>query len=257
VALAMAGCSSSKKDPPVQGADPLEPDGTLEMDSAPPAGMDFGVGDSEGAPEGEGTSCLGESREAERLGLDIFIMLDSSGSMLDPLPGQNIVAAPTTKWDAVRASLETFVQAPETAEIGVGLQYFPQLEPDVPFTCDENDQCGATAGPCSNSMCVVSDSVDDDPTDTFAPLSFTRIPLDGPRFCFDDAGCTGPGERCRTILGECVLPPGVFVDVPAGSFLNMNPDPRGPFGRRCVRFSRIVPVCREPAATRSAFARIC
>lgn len=227
VALVIAGCSSSEKAPPAQGAGPLEPGETMDMEPVPPAGMDFGVGDSEGAREGEGASCLGESREAERRGLDIFIMLDISGSMLDPLPGQNILAAPTTKWDAVRASLETFVQAPETADIGVGLQYFPQLEPGVPFSCEQNDQCGAVAGPCSNSMCVVSDSVDDDPTDAFAPLSFTRIPLDGPRFCFDDSGCTGAGETCRTILGECVVPPGVFADVPQGSFLNMNPDPAG------------------------------
>jgi len=148
----MAGCSSSKKDPPAQDGAPLEPDGTLEMERAPSAGMDFGVGDSEGAPEGEGASCLGEARQAERVGLDIFIMLDISGSMLDPLPQQEILSAPTTKWDAVRASLETFVQAPEMAEIGVGVQYFPQLEPDVPFSCDASDQCGAIAGPCSNSM---------------------------------------------------------------------------------------------------------
>ncbi len=155
-------------------------------------------------------------------------MLDISGSMLDVLPQQSTLTAPTTKWDAVRASLESFVQAPETADIGVGLQYFPQLEPGVPFSCDSNAQCGAAAGPCSNSMCVVSDSIDDDPNDTVPPLTFTRMPLDGPRFCFDDAGCTGPGESCRTILGECVVPPGLFVDLPAGTFLNMNPDPAGP-----------------------------
>jgi hypothetical protein len=141
---------------------------------------------------------------------------------------------PTTKWDAVRQSLEAFVQAPETADIGIGLQYFPLLEAGVPFSCNATDECGAVAGPCSNSVCAVAESIDD-PTGQTPPLTFTRLTADGPRYCFDGTDCPGPGETCRTILGECVLPAGVFLDVPLGSFVNMNPDPTGPI---------VSPVCQ-------------
>jgi hypothetical protein len=191
-------------------------------------GMDFGELDP-GSSEGlaGGAACLGETRETEQIGLDLFIMLDTSGSMLDPLPGQAPGELSATKWDSVRGALAEFVQSAETAEIGIGLQYFPQIEAGVPFTCDANDQCG-TAGPCSNSLCVIAVSQDDDPDDLNPPVTFLRITDGGPKPCFGDADCTGANEACRTILGECVIPPFLFVQVPDGSFLNMNPDPAGP-----------------------------
>jgi hypothetical protein len=148
--------------------------------------------------------------------------------MLDPLPGQAAPGEIATKWDAVRGSLEAFVQSGEAAEIGIGVQYFPQVEPDVPLACATNDQCGAVAGPCSNSLCVIDVSRDDNPNDLVPPLTFTRITDDGPRPCFDEADCTGPGEACRTILGECVVPAGLLASAPDGALLDMNLDPAGP-----------------------------
>jgi hypothetical protein len=147
--------------------------------------------------------------------------------MLDPLPGQAAAGVAPTKWDSVRSALGSFVQSEDTADIGVGLQYFPQIEAGVPFTCETNDQCG-TAGPCSNSLCVIGISQDLDPADADPPLTFLRIADGGPTPCFADADCNGPNETCRTLLGECVIPPFLFLDVPDGSFLNMNPDPAGP-----------------------------
>jgi hypothetical protein len=165
---------------PTQSIDPLLPEGMASGGE----GVNFGELDTESSnggssAEGVGPTCLGETREAEQVGLDIFIMLDTSASMLDPLPGQAAGAAFATKWDAVRSSLEAFVQSAEAAEIGIGLQYFPQMVPDVPFTCVSSDQCGAIAGPCSNSLCVVEDSRDDDPDDLAPPLTFIRITDDG------------------------------------------------------------------------------
>ena len=79
--------------------------------------------------------------QAVALGLDIYVMLDSSLSMDELLP---LAAASgnQTKWDAVQEALRAFIAAPATVEIGVGLQYFPQVAPDVPFSCGDNDDCG-------------------------------------------------------------------------------------------------------------------
>jgi hypothetical protein len=244
--LALAGCSSDDRAPAPGGLAPADgaPSGperppSQSIDSLLPGapgtpgtdggGFNFGELDEGSSPDGLGgaASCLGETREAEQVGLDIFIMLDTSASMLDPLPAL-ATGVLETKWDAVRASLETFVQSFEAAEIGIGLQYFPQVESDAPTVCDTSDQCGPVAGPCSNSLCVIEGSTDDDPDDFFPPLTFIRITDDGPRPCFDEADCGGPGETCRTILGECVAPPGLLAAAPDGTFLNMNPDPAGP-----------------------------
>lgn len=233
IGLLVLRCSSdSGKDVPAPEVPGVGSDVPTPGD-APGESMDFGELDPGTDDELAGESCLGETRATEQIGLDLFIMLDTSGSMLDVLPGE--AGGGATKWDSVRGALEAFVQSPDTAEIGIGLQYFPQIEADVPFSCDTNDQCGAF-GPCSNSLCVVAVSQDDDPNDLNPPISFLRVTDDGPKPCLDAADCPGPNETCQTITGECVIPPFLFADVPNGSFLNMNPDPNGPLES---------PVCTE------------
>ncbi len=62
--------------------------------------------------------CAGTATKAQQLPLDIYIMLDQSGSMLDTVAGGG------TKWDAVTAALKTFLQQPGLGGISVGIQYF-------------------------------------------------------------------------------------------------------------------------------------
>jgi hypothetical protein len=176
-----------------------------------------GVGD-------QGTQCLGETHQAERIGLDMFVMLDISGSMLDVLPTVNFLATPTTKWDAVRESLKSFVRAPETADIGVGLQYFPQGNTGVPLTCATNDECNG-GGPCTNSICVVDGQVDVGNGDP--PVTFIRTGATD-EFCSADADCTGAGESCRTIIGACIYPDGALAGIDGGRFVNVELDPQAP-----------------------------
>jgi hypothetical protein len=178
-------------------------------------------GGGAGAPQGP--QCLGETREAEAIGLDMYVMLDISGSMLDQLPQESLLQAPATKWDAVRRSLESFVQAPETADIGIGLQYFPQVREGVPFSCTTNAECGG-GGPCTNSVCVVDASLNVG-GDNVPAFQFVRAAGNTPRFCIDDADCPGNGESCRTMVGECVIPAGLSDANPDGAFLNVSADP--------------------------------
>jgi len=86
--------------------------------------------------------CVGEFYEGESLPLDIYIMFDQSGSMLNDVGGM-------TRLQAVQEATRQFLRDPETANIGVGIGYFgfqpigetsceeaPYSSPDVPVSVD-------------------------------------------------------------------------------------------------------------------------
>jgi hypothetical protein len=89
----------------------------------------------------EPAACATQSATAETLPLDLYVMMDSSSSMTDA------TAAGPTKWEAVQAAMVSFLDDQASAGIGVGLQYFPQVQPNVMATCEKNTDCG-TFGPC-------------------------------------------------------------------------------------------------------------
>jgi hypothetical protein len=73
--------------------------------------------------------CSGELYQGETIPLDVYIMFDQSGSMLNPEQGG------VTRMDAVRAALDQFVHDPKSAGIGVGIGYFGNL-PIGQTSCD-------------------------------------------------------------------------------------------------------------------------
>lgn len=204
--LAVFGAYSCGDEPQVRvSVAPAPPNSGFLVDPVPAVG---------GGPAVDPAQCLQETREAQALGLDIYVMLDSSLSMDELLPAQTSGAgAGETKWDAVRGALAAFIEAPETASIGVGLQYFPQVAPGVPFSCSRNDDCGATGGACSNSRCVSAGRGQLPNGDSVSLLSEASDTA-----CLDDTECTGAGQSCRSILGQCVYAPGE-LDFPDGSLL--------------------------------------
>jgi hypothetical protein len=131
------------------------------------------------APLGD-AACATHTQKAERLPLDLYVMLDSSDSMTD------LTANLQTKWDAVTAALTAFVRDPSSAGLGVGLQYFPITKPGAPVVCTTNAMCGAN-GPCDTKVCTNSNRVE---------------------FCQADAEC-GAGGTCAQI-GLCSLTPDYF-----------------------------------------------
>jgi hypothetical protein len=65
--------------------------------------------------------------------LDLYVMLDQSGSMTDPVSGGG------DKWSAVTSALSSFVAQPGLTGISMGLQYFG-LEPDgIDDSCTASD----------------------------------------------------------------------------------------------------------------------
>lgn len=67
--------------------------------------------------------CAGTSAEAVPVQLSMYVMLDKSGSMLDPVAGSG------TRWEVVKSALNQFFASSEAAGIQVALNFFPLQTP--------------------------------------------------------------------------------------------------------------------------------
>jgi hypothetical protein len=155
--------------------------------------------------------CAGETQRAERVQVDMYVMLDRSGSMLE-LTG----VGGTTKWDAVRAALTEFVSDPESEGLGVGLQYFPLGAEGIPEQCLNDTDCGVAGGPCTAKACLpprvgnapfATCLVDADcPPNSPGCAPFGECSGDATLACFNfGAGGCGPDGDCNQLAGECLF----------------------------------------------------
>jgi hypothetical protein len=74
------------------------------------------------------------------LPFDMYVIYDQSGSMNDDTPQG-------TRWDAIKAALTGFVNDTGMDGSGVGIGYFPFVDPAAPPVCFVDADCGAF-GPC-------------------------------------------------------------------------------------------------------------
>ncbi|WP_437630330.1 VWA domain-containing protein [Sorangium sp. So ce854] len=182
------------------------------------------AGPSSGSGEGAGgdMSCAGETSTAELVPLDLYIMLDASGSM------DERISTSVSKWEAVTEALEAFFTDPQSAGIGVGLQYFPLRDPDVPATCTENSQCGAN-GPCAMGVCrrtrptaFCSSNADCPSGDTCLDLG--RCSVSGVLCAPPGGTCPSGGGTCRPVTeSECANPYSCNPDVYAAPAVAITP----------------------------------
>jgi len=84
--------------------------------SGPTLVFDSGTGTGGADSAGGAESCASDAQQAMTLPLAMYILLDQSGSM----------TIDANRWDPVSGALKAFVADPSLAEVGVGLQYFPQ-----------------------------------------------------------------------------------------------------------------------------------
>jgi hypothetical protein len=144
----------------------------------------------------DGGACAAETAKGEQVPLDLYIMLDSSGSMLDT------TASGPSKWDAVKQAIAGFVAAPGSAGLGVGLQFFPLNKQGVPDVCSNDNQCGAGA-PCLLKTCLGGGTIQ--PCTNNSQCGFLGT-------CADLGGCTlDPSIVCAPVgstacgaAGQCV-----------------------------------------------------
>jgi hypothetical protein len=126
-----------------------------------------------------GPTCAGETSKAELIPLDIYLMLDSSGSMSDKTGPNN---TGPTKWEAVTQALGTFFTDPQSSGLGVGLQHFPLVAAGVPASCTADAQCPGATGPCLLKTCAGVGSI---------------VP------CSHNSDCVQFGSNQCVALGQC------------------------------------------------------
>jgi hypothetical protein len=123
--------------------------GTQSTNTSTSTGEEI-VGGTFSASVGAGgaDSCGGQATTAEPIPLDIYLMLDSSGSMNDK------TGSGVSKWDAVTQALSAFFGDTSSAGLGVGLQHFPLAVAGLPATCTANADCPGTSSPCFLNVCT-------------------------------------------------------------------------------------------------------
>jgi hypothetical protein len=113
-----AGCGRAGRATGPSGFGEGEGDGTSSGDDgfeAPPSdGFGEGVGAPNLCPTSADEACATTSQQAVTAPVDIFIMLDTSASMLA-----------NGKWQAVTGALQSFFKDARAFGLGVGIQYFP------------------------------------------------------------------------------------------------------------------------------------
>ena len=82
-----------------------------------PPDLDVGRGGSNVA-QGGSAVCNAQVREGQRVPVDMYFLVDSSGSMGEPVTGG-------TKWAVVSSALVAFLNDPRNNGTGVGIGYFP------------------------------------------------------------------------------------------------------------------------------------
>lgn len=197
--LSLPGCSSDDHPPPAPGAGSGAPGagGNATGSGGATVVVVGGTTGNQGSGGGLSGACVGEVTTGEPVPLDMFIMLDLSGSMLDS------TASGQQKWEAVRSAVVAFLEDDRSAGLGVGIQYFPLQKPGTPETCSNDAQCG-DSGPCLTQICWGEDAI---------------IPCETNDDCgglLSDGECVTFGECendrtwvCRPIGGTCGVDQGV------------------------------------------------
>ncbi|MBS2027696.1 MAG: VWA domain-containing protein [Deltaproteobacteria bacterium] len=138
-----------------------------------------------GTTTGTTGACSSSSVTPTQAPVDIYLMLDQSGSMSDQ------TANGTTKWEAVTSGLQTFLQQQSSQGISLGLQFFalPAASSSCPSVCNTTtdvNNCEAGGGFCfgngdacsgcgGGDSCTASDYAT--PAVEIAPLPGNATPI--------------------------------------------------------------------------------
>lgn len=162
-------------------------------------------GSSGSSGTGDGTTCGSEDHAGMGVPLDLYVMLDRSSSMLDAVNG-------TSKWDAITKALATFFSDPASSGIGIGLQFFPYADPNIPATCSTSADCGAN-NLCLKNFCQNAGpgfAICDTNADCVLPTTSGRTQNLGPctplTYCWSSQGSTlcHDDSDCNNVRGDCV-----------------------------------------------------
>lgn len=92
----------------------------------------------------DGDTCLTASAAAEPFPLDMYVMMDQSGSM--GMPVNLMQPLGPTQWTAVRDAFVGFLNDTTHTGMSMGIQYFPlPIEPWDPLKCGSSSDCSGGA----------------------------------------------------------------------------------------------------------------
>ena len=144
-------------------------------------------GDASGG-EGGSAVCDAQVREGQRVPVDMYFLVDSSGSMRDSVSGGS-------KWDVVSSALIGFLEDPRSADTGVGIGYFP-----VDTTSCSQGQSGCFCIPFIN-LCFATEGGACDVSDYSTPAVQLALPAQTAAVVSDiNAHQTGGGTPTRPAL---------------------------------------------------------
>ncbi|MET0793063.1 MAG: vWA domain-containing protein [Polyangiaceae bacterium] len=122
-------------------------------------------------PVGPGSECATSAADGEPVPVDLYFMVDTTGSMNCPVPQQGECngdpGPPKTgdsRWTVVSAALKTFVADPANQDLGVGINFFPSK--------DDKKICQANA--------YATPLVEIGPLSTTGPALTTNINMQSP-----------------------------------------------------------------------------
>jgi hypothetical protein len=132
---------------------------------------------SDGTTTGVGGGCATTTQQAQKIPLDMYIMLDQSGSM------DSSVGAGMTRWTAVTGALTQFLQQSNAAGLGVGVQFFGLGAPGAfndsctasdyanPLSTDANGLAGVEIGTLPGNAAALIASIGAHTPNTLTPTS--------------------------------------------------------------------------------------
>jgi hypothetical protein len=92
--------------------------GSSGAGDAIPPDLNLDQGGSSNLGQGGGAVCNAQVRDGQRVPIDMYFLVDSSGSMSEPVLGGS-------KWDVVSSALVSFLNDPRNNSTGIGIGYFP------------------------------------------------------------------------------------------------------------------------------------
>jgi Mg-chelatase subunit ChlD len=178
-------------------------------------------------PAADAATCAAETIKAQRLPLDVYLLMDASSSMI-----LSVGLPARSKWQKARDAVVAFVSDPRSAGLEVGLGMFPMV-PD--FSCQTESDCarffageviprgvcapGINSGACVDASGMIGNTL---------PVCTPWITASGcdPGLhcavygkCSDGTFCTNLGQRCPRgdAANVCQPPPTVCIDPTGGA----------------------------------------
>jgi hypothetical protein len=195
----VSGCASpevtSPTSPPPGGTSPpgARPNPTPGAPSNPAGGggtftlPDAGSGPA-AVPPDKDKKCAEDIAEAKQTPVDLLLLMDSSGSMDNPLP--------RTKWLMVRDALGAFIKDTKSGGMGVGLQFFPIVKEK---SCMGDNECGGF-GSRPIFLCVKKAVCADKGVTPATGKACTPTRA----VCAKNVACANVG-RCSVSGAECIM----------------------------------------------------